>query len=98
MNVPRLKLIAVVVAVLAALPAHAQRGRGDASRHPPMRNEPAFAPPFAEQMRRDMRRGEGAEVAPMTAEERRQLRRDIHEAGRELYRPHGRRGMPPTRD
>lgn len=95
MNLPALKLIAVFVAVLATLPAHAQRGRGNAPRHPPMRTEPA---PLAEQMRRGMPHDAASRAAPMTAEERRQLRRDIDEAGRELYRPHGRRGMPPTRD
>ena len=94
----RLKLAALLIAAMAMLPAHAQPGRYGGARQAPMRPEPASPPPFAEQMRRDMRRGEGAEVAPMTAEERRQLRRDIHEAGRELYRPHGRRGMPPTRE
>lgn len=97
MNRLYLKLIAVIVVAMTMLPAHAQPGRGGGARQAPMRSEPASAPPF-EQMRRDMRRGDGAPVAPMTTEERRQLRRDIHEAGRELYRPHGRRGVPPTRE
>lgn len=38
------------------------------------------------------------EQGRMSVEERRQLRRDIHEAGRELYRPQGRRFRADGRD
>jgi hypothetical protein len=76
-------------AVLAAFaPAHAQmRQRVQDSRADFDRN---FAPPQQAETLRDPPPQQGLMPGRMTPEERRQLRRDIHEAGRELYR-----GGPP---
>lgn len=85
----RLKWTAVLVAALAAMPAFADRGQRS------MRQEGREAPvpmqPYYE--RSGQARDEEAWRARMSADERRQLRRDIHDAGRELYRPHGRRPL-----
>lgn len=89
-------LLVLVAAAMIAAPALAQRGQGQ--RHEARQAERgAVPPPFAEQMRRGYG-GERARTAPMSAEERRQLRRDIHEAGRELYRPHPQRGPARARE
>lgn len=87
---PLRSLLTFVVAAMVAAPAFAQRGQGQ--RHEARQAERgAMPPPFAERTRRGYA-DEAAHIAPMNAEERRQLRRDIHEAGRELYRPHPQRG------
>lgn len=85
--------MAVLVAVLAAAPACAQYGRR------------GMPPDDAERLTMQQRQRERQGMQPMpleqgrmSAEERRQLRRDIHEAGRELYRPHGRRFRADGRD
>lgn len=49
------------------------------------------------QVQADRQDGQERGVQPvgrMSPEERRQLRRDIHQAGRELYRPHQPRPLP----
>lgn len=86
--------IALTAALTAVPSAYAQMGqrqmrgaRDDSERSlPPQRLDPA---------QRDMLppRRESPETGRMSAEERRQLRRDIDDAGRELYRrkpPHAR--------
>lgn len=79
------KWIAVVAAVTATLPAHARPGH----RQMPERRagEEQSVPPQRPETPRDMQRGE-PQPPPgrMSPEERRQLRRDIDEAGRDLYR------------
>ncbi|HEX8961684.1 MAG TPA: hypothetical protein VF801_01665 [Rhodocyclaceae bacterium] len=82
------KPLAAIAAMAALAPAHAQmrRGmpaepRGDFARSGLQQQaDPPRDPPFHQ----DFQPGR------MTPEERRQLRRDIHDAGRELYR-----GNPP---
>jgi hypothetical protein len=98
MNARRWKLLSVLVVALAAVPALAQPGQGQGARREAMRAERGVKPSqFAEQMRRGYG-DETSRVAPMSAEERRQLRRDIHEAGRELYRRHPHRGPSRARE
>jgi hypothetical protein len=78
------KPLAAMAALAALAPAHAQmryRGmpdaRPEAERGPPQQQvDPA----------RDPQRQEFVPPGRMSPEERRQLRRDIHDAGRELYR------------
>lgn len=82
------KWIAFTAALTAALPACAQQpghrqmpqgqGRGD--------NEHPFPPQRLDQPLPDMQRQEFQHHHRMSPEEHRQLRRDINEAGRELYR------------
>lgn len=81
--------LAAIAALAALMPAHAQmrpRGmpdpRADLERH-------SIQPP-AEPPREFQPRQELMPAGRLSPEERRQLRRDIHEAGRELYR-----GNPP---
>lgn len=85
--------LAVLLAALAAAPACAQHGRR------------GMPPDDAERglMIQRQRERQGMQPMPpeygrMSSEERRQLRRDIHDAGRELYRPQGRRFRADERD
>lgn len=79
------KWFAAGMALATIVSAHAQAGR----RHPPPRQEGEMRlmpQPQAEPTQRDLPRFEHYQQAVrMTPEERRQLRRDIHDAGRELY-------------
>ena len=88
-----MKLLVASIALMALLPAqaqmwqrHMQQQRADDERAPlPRQDGP----------QRDVEpRQEFRPPGQMSAEERRQLRRDIHEAGRELYRRNPRRGPP----
>lgn len=86
--------MAVLVAALAAAPACAQHGR---------RGMPPDEAERGLMMQQRQHERQGMQPMPvehgrMSVEERRQLRRDIHEAGRELYRPHGRRFRADERD
>ncbi len=89
MNRKLWKPLAAIAAMAALVPAHAQmryRGmppepRGDFSRSGLQRQAEPLRDPSP---RQDFQPGR------LTPEERRQLRRDIHDAGRELYR-----GNPP---
>lgn len=84
--------LALVMALLAATPALARRDRGEQDSRPvqqavPEQRLPIFPgqglqPPA--DPRRLQRDGRGRYFSP---EERRQLRRDINEAGRDIYRP-----------
>lgn len=87
------KWIVACLVGMALLPAHAQmwrhqmqERRADDERTLPARQE---APPREMDPRQEFR-----PHGQMTVEERRQLRRDIHEAGRELYIRNPRRGPP----
>lgn len=89
-----LKLLAASIVLMALQPAQAQmwqrqmqQQRADDERAPPPRQD--------EPQRDIEQRQEFRPPGHMSAEERRQLRRDIHEAGRELYRRNPRRGPPP---
>ena len=89
--------MAVLVAALAAAPACAQYGRRGMS---PEGDGREATPPMQQRYheRQTMQQGGMPQDGRMSVEERRQLRRDIHEAGRELYRPHGRRFRADGRD
>lgn len=85
-------LAAALVLALALPSAHA--GRGDdrfmaREGQRPERQERAQREAQQERQfqRRDERGGEGARQQRLSPEERRQLRRDVHDAGRDLYRP-----------
>jgi hypothetical protein len=89
------KLLAASCALVAFVPAQAQmrhRGgfeqRGDGDRGsflmPPQQAQQELAP-----------RQDPPSPGRMSPEERRQLRRDIHDAGRELYGRNPRHGAPP---
>ncbi|MDD5248570.1 MAG: hypothetical protein PHY45_06280 [Rhodocyclaceae bacterium] len=87
------KPLAAIAAVAALAPAHAQMmnrpmpgPHADRERGSP---PPQMAPPGAAPQRQEF-------VPPgrLSPEERRQLRRDIHDAGRELYRPNPQRQPP----
>ena len=88
MNISRLKWTVVLLAALAAMPACAERGHRGARE-----GREALVPMQPYYDRSGQARDEEAWRARMSAEERRQLRRDIHDAGRELYRPHGLRPL-----
>ena len=89
-----LDCIAVAVLLMATVAAYAQQAeqRQMPQRHPA--RERAFPPPRPDQPLQDMQRQEPRQPGRMSPEERRQLRRDINEAGRELYPrgPHRPRG------
>ena len=81
MNRMPYRWIALAAALIAVLPAHAE------SRHRPFIQRDADVgrqrPPPRELQQRDDPRPPPGRMSP---EERRQLRRDINEAGRDLYR------------
>ncbi|MGE5466535.1 MAG: hypothetical protein ACM3Y9_03835 [Ignavibacteria bacterium] len=81
------KPFAAFAAFAALAPAHAQmRYRGMPEPRPDLERSSIQQP--AEPPRDFQSRPEFVQPAGrMTPEERRQLRRDIHDAGRELYRP-----------
>jgi len=86
----RIILIAgLAMALAAASPAFAQsgtQGRGATERPPPTQPLPPSRPADLRQGDKQMPR-----PAPMTPDERRDLRRDIRDHGREVYRdPPGR--------
>ena len=91
-----LKWIAAVAALMVAVPVYAQQpgqrqmpqwqGRID--------NERSFQPLRQDQPPQDMQRQERRHHGRMSPEERRQLRQDINEAGRELYRPNPQHPLP----
>ena len=69
----------VALVVLASLPAAAQQGQGNRGlgRGAPGRPTPPQQVPARDTANRDAR---------MTPEQRRQLRRDVHDHGRDIYR------------
>jgi len=69
----------VALVVLASLPAAAQQGQGGrgVGRGAPGRPAPPQQVPARDTANRDAR---------MTPEQRRQLRRDVHDHGRDIYR------------
>jgi len=76
---------AVVLILLASLPAAAQQGQGQGGRGmgrgAPGRPTPPQQVPARDTTNRDANRD-----ARMTPEQRRQLRRDVHDHGRDIYR------------
>ena len=78
------KPLAAIAAMAALAPAHAQmRYRGMPDPHGDMERNPGQRQ--AEPPREFQQRQEFMNSNRFSPEERRQLRRDIHEAGRELY-------------
>ena len=87
--------IAAAVAWMALPQAHAQHPQRHAF-PPGVGAERPQAPPAQAQVH-EAQDGQERGAQPtgrMSPEERRQLRRDIHQAGRELYRPHQPRPLP----
>ncbi len=87
-------LLAVLAAVFLVLPAQAMPGggrfaardghrQGFAQQPPPFRRE---APPQFQRHDRGTP-GDGQRPQRLSPEERRQLRRDVHEAGQDIYAP-----------
>src|SRR5207247_1313498 len=74
---------AVVLILLVSLPAEAQHGQGGRgiARGAPGRPTPPQQVPARDTTNRDANRD-----ARMTPEQRRQLRRDVHDHGRDIYR------------
>ncbi len=74
---------AVALILLASLPAAAQQGQGNRGlgRGAPGRPTPPQQVPARDTTNRDANRD-----ARMTPEQRRQLRRDVHDHGRDIYR------------
>ncbi len=77
---------AVALMLLASLPAAAQQGQGGRGigRGAPGRPTPPQQVPARDTTNRDANRD-----ARMTPEQRRQLRRDVHDHGRDIYRERG---------
>jgi hypothetical protein len=75
----------VALILLASLPAAAQQGQGQGARGigrgAPGRPTPPQQVPARDTTNRDAHRD-----ARMTPEQRRQLRRDVHDHGRDIYR------------
>ena len=84
--------VSVVLILLASLPAAAQQqAQGDrgAGRGAPGRPTPPQQVPARDTTNRDVNRD-----ARMTPEQRRQLRRDVHDHGRDIYRDRSGRNRP----
>lgn len=82
----------VALILLASLPAAAQQqAQGDrgAGRGAPGRPTPPQQVPARDTTNRDVNRD-----ARMTPEQRRQLRRDVHDHGRDIYRDRSRQNRP----
>jgi hypothetical protein len=81
----------IVAALLASFPAMAQHGQGGRSigRGAPERPAPPQQLPARDVTNRDANRD-----ARMTPEQRRQLRRDVHDHGRDIYRDRARQNRP----
>ena len=82
----------VLLILLAPLPASAQQeAQGDrgAGRGAPGRPTPPQQVPARDTTNRDVNRD-----ARMTPEQRRQLRRDVHDHGRDIYRDRSGRNRP----
>lgn len=89
------KLLAASAALMAFAPAYAQMRprpmstpRADGERGTPQQQ---LDPQSEMPQRQEVPPSSGARLSP---EERRQLRRDIHDAGRELYHPNSPRPSP----
>jgi hypothetical protein len=95
--VKRLLIMATIATLLApALPGYAQQGGGGGRRgmDRPMRQAPP--PPQQQMPQRDFRNDRGAQDprrGQLSPEERQQLRRDIGDHGRDVYRDR----QPPPR-
>ena len=84
--------VSVVLILLASLPAAAQQqtqGDRGAGRGAPGRPTPPQQVPARDTTNRDVNRD-----ARMTPEQRRQLRRDVHDHGRDIYRDRSGRNRP----
>jgi hypothetical protein len=82
----------VALILLASLPAAAQQqaqGGRDVGRGAPGRPTPPQQVPARDTTNRDANRD-----ARMTPEQRRQLRRDVHDHGRDIYRDRSRQNRP----
>jgi hypothetical protein len=82
----------VALILLASLPAAAQQqaqGGRDVGRGAPGRSTPPQQVPARDTTNRDANRD-----ARMTPEQRRQLRRDVHDHGRDIYRDRSRQNRP----
>lgn len=88
------KAIAVAAALMATLPACAQQQRHRQMPQWQGSDERRFSPQRQDQPPSEMQRQEPRQHGRMSPEERRQLRHDINEAGRELYRPNPPRPLP----
>jgi len=76
----------VALIVLASLPAAAQQGQGSRGLG---RGAPGRPTPPQQVPARDTANREANRDARMTPEQRRQLRRDVHDHGRDIYRERG---------
>lgn len=84
--------IAAIAALTAVLPAQAQMWQRHRSQSAAEEQRAPEGPRLREvPVQIDGQRQEFPQAVRMSPEERRQLRRDIHEAGRELYRRRGER-------
>ena len=74
---------AVALILLASLPAEAQQGQGNRGLG---RGAPGRPTPPQQVPARDTTNRDANPDARMTPEQRRQLRRDVHDHGRDIYR------------
>ncbi len=87
MTMAKMRLwLAAAVALMAALPAWAQRQDRPFLQHPNQERQWQPRQQQQEPPRPELREYRDREGGRMTLEERQQLRRDIGNAGRELYR------------
>ncbi len=94
MNRKLWKPLAAIAALVAVVPVHAQmrnRGGGMPPDAHPGWDRGSLQQPM-DTSRESPRQENPAAPGRMSPEERRRLRRDIHEAGREIYRPEHRPG------
>lgn len=81
----------IAVMLLASFPSMAQQGQGSrgVGRGAPGRPSPPQQVPARDTTNRDANRD-----ARMTPEQRRQLRRDVHDHGRDIYRDRAGKNRP----
>ena len=79
-------LMSTFLILVASLPATAQQGQGGRRVGPPGPGRPMPAQQQAPARETNRQNHEAARDARMTPEARRQLRRDVHDHGREIYR------------
>jgi len=82
--------VGVVVLALLSMPAEAQHAQGGGRAGPGRPTPPQQAP--ARDMRQQQR--DANREARMTPEQRRQLRRDVADHGRDIYQDKGRQNRP----
>ena len=83
-------ILALLAPVAQAMPGEGRLAQGDGNRPGLPQQDPNLQHEVSQQfLRRDQREaGESQRSQRLSPEERRQLRRDIHEAGRDIYLPH----------